>query len=81
MPLEQQFELRRFEDQVRHLSREEAQELLIQLREIVLFTPGQYLQGDHQRILGYRQRLQRDSGKLDRCYPGRVIFWNSTGTR
>lgn len=36
MSLEQQFELRRFEDQVRSLSREEAQEMLVHLREIML---------------------------------------------
>ncbi|HIK46084.1 MAG TPA: NblA/ycf18 family protein [Leptolyngbyaceae cyanobacterium M65_K2018_010] len=33
LSLEQQFELRLFEDQVRNLSLEEAQELLIRLRE------------------------------------------------
>jgi|GEM_PF-123039 len=42
MPLEQQFELRRFEDQVRHLSREEAQELLIQLRESMLLQANTF---------------------------------------
>jgi len=36
LPLEQQFELRVFEDQVRQLSQEEAHELLIQLRETML---------------------------------------------
>jgi hypothetical protein len=42
MSLEQQFELRRFEDQVRHLSREEAQELLIQLRESMLLQANTF---------------------------------------
>jgi len=36
LPLEQQFELRVFEGQVRQLSQEEAHELLIQLREAML---------------------------------------------
>lgn len=36
LPLEQQFELAVFENQVRQLSQEEAQELLIQLREAML---------------------------------------------
>jgi len=36
LPLEQQFELTVFENQVRQLSQEEAQELLIQLREAML---------------------------------------------
>jgi len=36
LPLEQQFELRVFEDQIRQLSQEEAHELLIQLRETML---------------------------------------------
>ncbi|MCG9890186.1 MAG: NblA/ycf18 family protein [Thermosynechococcaceae cyanobacterium MS004] len=37
LPLEQQFELRVFEGQVRQLSQEEAHELLIQLREEMLY--------------------------------------------
>ncbi|MGK7888743.1 MAG: NblA/ycf18 family protein [Leptolyngbyaceae cyanobacterium] len=36
LPLEQQFELRVFENQVRQLSIEEAHDLLIQLRETML---------------------------------------------
>ncbi len=36
LPLEQQFELKVFEAQVRRLSQEEAHELLIQLREAML---------------------------------------------
>ncbi|NJL48134.1 MAG: NblA-related protein [Leptolyngbyaceae cyanobacterium SM2_5_2] len=36
LSLEQQFELRLFADQVRNLSLEESQELLIQLRESML---------------------------------------------
>jgi hypothetical protein len=36
LPLEQQFELRRFEDEVRDLSLEEAQELLICLNETMV---------------------------------------------
>ncbi|MFM7447882.1 MAG: NblA/ycf18 family protein [Leptolyngbyaceae cyanobacterium] len=36
LPLEQQFELAVFENQVRQLSQEEVQELLIQLREVML---------------------------------------------
>jgi hypothetical protein len=36
LPLEQQFELQVFEGQVRQLSQEEAHELLIQLREVML---------------------------------------------
>lgn len=36
LPLEQQFELAVFENQVRQLSQEEAHELLIQLREAML---------------------------------------------
>ncbi len=42
MPLEQQFELRKFEDQVRQLSREEAQELLVQLRESMLLQANTF---------------------------------------
>jgi len=42
MPLEQQFELRKFEEQVRHLSREEAQELLVQLRESMLLQANTF---------------------------------------
>ncbi|MBW4618923.1 MAG: NblA/ycf18 family protein [Cyanosarcina radialis HA8281-LM2] len=37
LPLEQQFELQVFEGQVRELSQQEAQELLIHLRETMLF--------------------------------------------
>jgi hypothetical protein len=36
LPLEQQFELKVFESQVRQLSQEESHELLIQLREAML---------------------------------------------
>lgn len=36
LPLEQQFEIRVFESQVRQLSQEEAHDLLIQLREAML---------------------------------------------
>lgn len=36
LPLEQQFELKIFEGQVQQLSREEAQALLVQLREAML---------------------------------------------
>jgi hypothetical protein len=37
LPLEQQFELQVFEGQVRELSQQEAQELLIHLRETMLY--------------------------------------------
>jgi hypothetical protein len=37
LPLEQQFELQVFEGQVRQLSQQEAQELLIHLRETMLY--------------------------------------------
>ncbi|HEY9767446.1 MAG TPA: NblA/ycf18 family protein [Coleofasciculaceae cyanobacterium] len=37
LPLEQQFELQVFEGQVRKLSHEDAHELLIQLRETMLY--------------------------------------------
>lgn len=37
LPLEQQFELRVFEDQVQNLSQEEARTLLVQLREAMLY--------------------------------------------
>ncbi len=40
--LEQQFELRKFEDQVRNLSREEAQELLVRLRESMLIQANTF---------------------------------------
>lgn len=42
MPLEQQFELRKFEEQVRQLSREEAQELLVDLRESMLLQANTF---------------------------------------
>lgn len=42
MPLEQQFELRKFEEQVRQLSREEAQDLLVQLRESMLIQANTF---------------------------------------
>ncbi|MGF1568923.1 MAG: NblA/ycf18 family protein [Nodosilinea sp.] len=42
LPLEQQFELRLFENQVRNLSQEEAQELLIQLRESMLMQANAF---------------------------------------
>jgi len=37
LPLEQQFELQVFEQQVQHLSLEDAQALLVQLREAMLY--------------------------------------------
>lgn len=37
LPLEQQFELQVFEKEVRELSKEEAQDLLVQLREAMLY--------------------------------------------
>jgi len=37
LPLEQQFELQVFESQVKHLSLEDAQALLVQLRESMMF--------------------------------------------
>lgn len=37
LPLEQQFELQVFEQQVRSLSREDAQELLVQLKESMMY--------------------------------------------
>jgi hypothetical protein len=37
LPLEQQFELAVFENQVQQLSQQEAQELLVRLREAMLF--------------------------------------------
>lgn len=37
LPLEQQFELQVFENEVRQLSQEEAHDLLIQLREAMLY--------------------------------------------
>ncbi len=37
LPLEQQFELQVFEQQVQQLSREDAQALLVQLREAMLY--------------------------------------------
>lgn len=37
LPLEQQFELKVFESQVRQLSQEDAQELLVQLRTEMMF--------------------------------------------
>lgn len=37
LPLEQQFELQVFEKQVQELSREDAQTLLVQLREAMLY--------------------------------------------
>ncbi|PSR12639.1 NblA-related protein [filamentous cyanobacterium CCP3] len=37
LPLEQQFELQVFEQQVRSLSREDAQDLLVQLKESMLY--------------------------------------------
>jgi uncharacterized protein YaaW (UPF0174 family) len=37
LPLEQQFELRVFENEVQKLSKEESQELLVKLRESMLY--------------------------------------------
>lgn len=37
LPLEQQFELRVFEEQVRELSQEDAHDLLVKLRETMLY--------------------------------------------
>jgi hypothetical protein len=42
LSLEQQFELRLFADQVRNLSLEEAQELLIQLRESMVIQANTF---------------------------------------
>jgi hypothetical protein len=42
MPLEQQFELRKFEEQVRQLSQEEAHDLLVQLRESMLLQANTF---------------------------------------
>lgn len=37
LPLEQQFELKLFEDQVRQLSQEDAQAMLVELRETMMY--------------------------------------------
>lgn len=37
LPLNQQFELQVFENQVRQLSREDAQALLVELRELMMY--------------------------------------------
>lgn len=42
LPLEQQFELQVFEQQVRQLSREDAQDLLVKLREAMLFQSNTF---------------------------------------
>lgn len=65
LPLEQQFELQVFEGQVRQLSQEDAQELLIQLREMMMHQTTTF-----REILKDAWGIGKDRDAMDRLLSG-----------